>query len=98
MPFLGLSRESSRRFSVRIDDSLLESYGRTDAAIERVSFDETSKRSCSSVDCASVWTAPWRNRKRPIFEGQWACSGRCMVGIVTAALRLEAGDVRGHAP
>ena len=100
MPFLGMGRretEDSPRFSALVDDGLLENYGTTtSAARERISFDEGAKRSCSNADCTSVWTMPWRNRRRPIFEGRWACGGRCMNGIVTAALRREAGDVRGH--
>jgi hypothetical protein len=40
----------------------------------------------------SGWTRPWRNRRRPIFEGQWGCSGRCVLSIVRAAVRRELGD------
>jgi hypothetical protein len=50
------------------------------------------KRLCGHVDCASGWTMPWRNRRRPIFEGQWGCSGRCVLAMVQAAVRREVGD------
>ena len=51
-----------------------------------------SRRSCSNPDCANGWTMPWRSRRRPIFEGQWGCSGRCVLAIVRAAVRREAAD------
>ncbi|NYF80358.1 hypothetical protein [Granulicella arctica] len=35
---------------------------------------------------------PWRNRRRPIFEGQWGCSARCLQAVVRKALRRERGD------
>lgn len=50
------------------------------------------RRSCSNVACASGWTRPWRNRRRPIFEGQWGCSGRCVLAMVGAAVRRESAD------
>lgn len=51
------------------------------------------RRLCGNVECANGWTMPWRNRKRPIFEAQWGCSGRCVLAIVQAAVRRELGDV-----
>jgi hypothetical protein len=50
------------------------------------------RRLCGNAECAGRWTMPWRNRRRPIFEGQWGCSGRCMLALVRAALRREQGD------
>lgn len=55
---------------------------------------ETQRRLCGSADCSGGWTMPWRSRRRPIFEGQWGCSGRCVLAIVRDALRREAGDGR----
>ncbi len=49
-------------------------------------------RLCGSVECASTRVSPWRNRKRPIFEEQWGCSGRCVLSMVRAAVRREIGD------
>ncbi len=49
-------------------------------------------RLCGNPECASGWTKPWRNRRRPIFEGQWGCSGRCVLAMVRAAVRRERGD------
>jgi hypothetical protein len=50
------------------------------------------RRLCGNVECASGWTIPWRNRRRPIFEGQWGCSGRCVLEITRAAVQRELGD------
>ncbi|MGD0445344.1 MAG: hypothetical protein ABSA39_15515 [Edaphobacter sp.] len=50
------------------------------------------RRLCGNAECANGWTLPWRNRKRPIFEAQWGCSGRCVLAIVQAAVRRELVD------
>jgi len=50
------------------------------------------RRLCGNAECMSGWTLPWRNRRRPIFEAQWGCSGRCMLAMVRAAVRRELGD------
>ncbi len=50
------------------------------------------RRLCGNAECANGWTLPWRNRKRPIFEAQWGCSGRCVLGMVQTAVRRELGD------
>ncbi len=47
---------------------------------------------CGNLECSSGWTMPWRSRRRPIFEGQWGCSGRCVLAMVQAAVRRELGD------
>lgn len=56
------------------------------------------RRLCSNVECAGGWTKPWRNRRRPIFEGQWGCSGRCVLAMTRAAVRRELGDGTESAP
>jgi hypothetical protein len=50
------------------------------------------RRLCSNIECAGGWTKPWRNRRRPIFEGQWGCSGRCVLAMTRAAVQREIGD------
>jgi Type II secretion system (T2SS), protein E, N-terminal domain len=50
------------------------------------------RRLCGNAECASGWTMPWRSRRRPIFEGQWGCSGRCVLAMVRAAVRRELVD------
>jgi Type II secretion system (T2SS), protein E, N-terminal domain len=52
----------------------------------------SQRRMCGNLECESGWTMPWRNRRRPIFEGQWGCSGRCVLAMVRAAVRRELGD------
>ena len=52
----------------------------------------SQRRICGNSECESGWTKPWRNRRRPIFEGQWGCSGRCVLAMVRAAVRRELGE------
>jgi len=37
---------------------------------------------------------PWKNRRHPIFEEKWACSGKCLLAMVKAAIAREVGDGR----
>jgi hypothetical protein len=73
------------------NDGLLtrDEYRPTGAAMELVPHSDVPRRSCSNPDCTSGWTLPWRSRRRPIFEGQWGCSGRCVLAMVKAALKRE---------
>lgn len=50
------------------------------------------RRHCGNADCTSGWTMPWRSRRRPVFEDQWGCGGRCVLAMVRDALRREIGD------
>ena len=50
------------------------------------------RRLCGNAACTGGWTRPWRNRRRPIFEGQWGCGGRCVLAMVRAAIKRELGD------
>jgi hypothetical protein len=50
------------------------------------------RRLCGHDECTNGWTVPWRNRRRPIFEDRWGCSGRCVLGMTRAAVRRELGD------
>ena len=52
----------------------------------------SQRRTCGNPECESGWTMPWRNRRRPIFEGQWGCCGRCVLAMVRAAVRREMGE------
>ena len=56
------------------------------------SLAQSRRRICGNAECAGGWTAPWRSRRRPIFEGQWGCSGRCVLAMSKAAVRRELGD------
>lgn len=53
---------------------------------------------CGSMECEGGWVAPWRSRKRPGFEEQWGCSGRCVLSMVQAAVRREAASGGAGAP
>jgi hypothetical protein len=53
---------------------------------------QSARRLCGSKDCSGGWTMPWRSRRRPIFEAQWGCSGRCVLALVRDAVRREMGD------
>lgn len=56
-----------------------------------------ARRVCGSIECESSRISPWRSRKRPIFEDRWACSGRCVLSMVRAAVRRETGEAdAGH--
>jgi hypothetical protein len=50
------------------------------------------RRLCGNSACTGGWTRPWRNRRRPIFEGQWGCGGRCVLALVRTAIKRELGD------
>jgi hypothetical protein len=68
----------------RIEDT--PAFGQAELAVP------ASRRLCANEECASGWTVPWRSRRRPIFEGQWGCSGRCVLTIVRAAVRREVAE------
>lgn len=93
MPFL------DRRSNRAMDESLLErdQYNgvpwlgpQTDDVGLPTTLTEAQRRLCGSADCSGGWTMPWRSRRRPIFENQWGCSGRCVLTMVRTALRREA--------
>lgn len=47
---------------------------------------------CGAPGCSSGWLNAWKKRRRPYFEEEWACSGRCLQALVRAAVRREVGD------
>ena len=94
MPSLSFGRDSDsdgKRFVTRVDDALLgeDVYGGATAGLP-----EQVSRGCGSVECSGGWARPWRSKKRPIFEGQWGCSGRCVLAMVRTAMRRETRDRR----
>jgi hypothetical protein len=94
MPGLSFGRDSvgeAKRFVSRVDDLLVgDDVYRGGAA----DCTEQVPRGCGSVECSGGWARPWRSKKRPVFEGQWGCSGRCVLAMVRAAIRREMGDRR----
>ncbi len=54
-----------------------------------------TERTCGSPACRNGWLPPWKNRRRPIFEGEWGCSSRCLRDLVSAAVRREGTESSG---
>ena len=79
MPFLRLGKD------VGADESALWSG-------DLYASSKVPAQVCGNPECAGGWTAPWRSRRRPIFEGRWGCGGRCVLALVRAAVRREASD------
>lgn len=46
---------------------------------------------CAASGCTGGWLKNRKAKERPHFEGDWACSERCLQLLVRAALRREAG-------
>lgn len=57
-----------------------------------VAQEQAANRMCGAVGCTSGWLKPWKNRRRPIFEQEWGCSGRCLEALVRASVRREVGE------
>jgi hypothetical protein len=103
MPFLGKtsSGNAETRFDLRGSDVAspsLTSRGRyrpSDiGSLERERVVVHSGRiMCGSKECSGTRPMPWRNRRRPIFEGLWGCSKRCLLDMVRAAVRREYGEI-----
>jgi hypothetical protein len=55
---------------------------------------DKGRLTCANSECTSIWTVPWKNRRRPIFEGHWGCGTRCLNAIIRRALRRERGDLQ----
>ena len=53
---------------------------------------ETGARTCGAVECTGGWVKPWKNRRRPVFEDDWGCSGKCLHAMVRAAVKREVGE------
>ncbi len=60
----------------------------------RLPADAASRR-CGAQGCTSGWMKPWKSRRRPVFEHEWACSPRCMEQIVrSSVMRLTGSEGR----
>lgn len=58
----------------------------------------SGRRVCANPECTATWTAPWRSRRRPLFEEKWGCSGRCVLALVLAAIRRESANALAYGP
>lgn len=47
---------------------------------------------CAAPGCTSGWLKSRKGRGRPYFDGNWACSERCLQHLVRSALRRETGE------
>ena len=98
MPVLGrlgvLQARAAQALSAR--DAAVLGVGRGLPA--RLATDNTP-RTCGAAGCAGGWTKPWKSRRRrPIFEDEWGCSGRCLQAIIRAAVRREVGEAGDDLP
>lgn len=50
------------------------------------------RATCGNLACRSGWTFPWKGRNHPIFEDKWACTTKCLLAMVQAAISREVGD------
>lgn len=78
----------------KADDGQVQDLMGTDREV--LWANDAARRACGNLECAGGWTAPWRSRRRPMFEGQWGCSGRCVLAMVRGAVRRESGDGLGE--
>ncbi|HXE06834.1 MAG TPA: hypothetical protein VN612_02980 [Acidobacteriaceae bacterium] len=44
---------------------------------------------CANPSCRRKWFGFLKDRRRPIFEDGWACTGHCLRALVDAAIRRE---------
>jgi len=95
MPFLMKDQNSWKEESLKWQEEYRPSppfsYGLDRTGLP-ASLTQTQRPLCGNADCANGWKMPWRNRRRPIFQDQWGCSGRCVLAMVRAALRRAAGN------
>lgn len=99
MSFLKFGRGSGEgiRSTQAIENALLwrgDSYQPSqDVEAQRTSIvSQTARPPCGNPECSGGWTVPWRSRHRPVFEGRWGCSGRCVLAMVRAAVRRESRE------
>ncbi len=92
MPFLSRQSSSAAARNTAVDSWQQDSY--TPGHLPRILPEVVRSRSnqpCANPECSSRWTMLWKNHRRPVFEGQWACGSRCLQAIVQRSLRRERG-------
>lgn len=47
---------------------------------------------CGNLSCPGGWMQRWKNRRRPFFEGKWACSRTCLSILITESVQREMGS------
>jgi Type II secretion system (T2SS), protein E, N-terminal domain len=51
-----------------------------------------SRAECGNPKCSGTWLSFLKDRRRPVFEGNWCCGSRCLGALVDAAIRREARE------
>ena len=75
-----------------LDDLYLPSSSRGFGSFSSIPATQAPRKGCANPMCASGWSKPWRNKRRPIFEGQWACGASCIEALVRSAAGRELGS------
>lgn len=52
----------------------------------------TGREVCGNPACPGGWLAFLKDRRRPVFEGRWGCTARCLESMVRPAVRRESGE------
>lgn len=47
---------------------------------------------CGNPACSRGWLSFLKDRRRPVFEGRWGCTAKCVERLVEAAIRRESSD------
>jgi hypothetical protein len=95
MPVLGKKSEEYQEAIARAmaaRDAALNGRDGYAAALPSRGAVTPRERTCGAPDCRGGWIAPWKNRRRPIFEQEWGCGERCLTTLVQAAVQRETGD------
>ena len=85
---LELGKEMASTPSLTWGDSYVRS-GMAGSISKRSQSKLPGRLPCGNRECSGSRALPWRSRRRPIFEGQWGCSARCVEAMVRAAVRRE---------
>ena len=75
-----------------LDDLYIPTSSRNLGGFSSAPLTAAPRKGCANPMCASGWTKPWRNKRRPIFEGQWACGAGCLEALVRGAAGRELGS------
>lgn len=54
-------------------------------------LDPSARTVCGNPACSGGWLAFLRDRRRPVFERQWACSIKCLEAMLQSATQHESG-------
>jgi len=52
----------------------------------------SGREECGNPECRRGWLGFLKDRRRPVFEGHWGCTARCLETIARTAVRRESGE------